>query len=76
MKTILIICFSIFCTSANAQLGNRLKEKAREAAERKANQKVDEALNKGVNKIDSIITGKKREKSRGEIEIFKKVQRG
>ena len=73
MKTILIICFSIFCTSANAQLGNRLKEKAKEAAERKANQKVDEALNKGVNKIDSIITGKKREPNSGKSETEKET---
>ncbi|MEO5948599.1 MAG: hypothetical protein ABIP79_17420 [Chitinophagaceae bacterium] len=61
MKTILIVCLAVFCTSANAQFGKRLKEKAKEATERKANQKVDEAINKGVDKIDSVISGKKRE---------------
>jgi len=50
-----------FAAETNAQFGKRLKDKAKEAAERKANQKADEAINKGADKIDSVITGKKRE---------------
>lgn len=62
MKILLLIAILFSFQTADAQLVKRLKEKAKEAAERKANQKADEAINKGAEKIDSVITGKKREK--------------
>lgn len=61
MKLFLLISIFFSFQTANAQLGKRLKEKAKQTAERKADQKTDEVINKGVDKIDSIITGKKRE---------------
>jgi hypothetical protein len=63
MKYILIISLLFFSAETNAQFGKRLKDRAKETAERKANQKADEAFNKGVDKIDSVITGKKRDKT-------------
>ena len=63
MKLFILFVILLSFNPANAQLGKKLKEKAREAAERKANQKADEAINKGVEKIDSVITGKKRDKT-------------
>ena len=65
MKLILLLTMFLFFQNSHAQLGKRLKEKAKEAAERKANQKADEAINKGVEKIDSVITGKKRDPKSG-----------
>lgn len=63
MKILLLIAILFSFQTADAQLGKRLKERAKEAAERKANQKADEAINKGAEKIDSVITGKKRDKT-------------
>ncbi len=61
MKYILLLLLLLSGPMLHAQFGKRLKEKAKETAERKANQKVDEALNKSADKIDSVITGKKRD---------------
>ena len=61
MKYILLISLIFLAPAAQAQFGKKLADRAKEAAERKANQKADEALNKGVDKIDSVITGKKRD---------------
>ena len=63
MKYIIIISLIFLAPAAEAQFGKKLADRAKEAAERKANQKADEALNKGVDKIDSVFTGKKREKT-------------
>lgn len=61
MKYVLLIAIIFFTSASNAQFGKRIKERVKESAERKANQKADEAINKGADKIDSVITGKKRE---------------
>ena len=63
MKLLFLIAILFSFQTANAQFGKRLKDKAKEMAERKANQKADEAINKGAEKIDSVITGKKRDKT-------------
>ena len=63
MKYIIIISLIFLAPAAEAQFGKKLADRAKEAAERKANQKADEALNKGVDKIDSVFTGKKRDKT-------------
>lgn len=62
IKYILVISLIFVAPGAYAQFGKRLKDRAKEAAERKADQKVDETINKGADKIDSVITGKKRDK--------------
>ena len=62
MKFILIISLIFLAPAAQAQFGKKLADRAKESAERKANQKVDEAVNKSADKIDSVITGKKRDK--------------
>lgn len=64
MKTILILFFIAFCTSANAQFGKKILNKAKETAERKAEQKTDEAVNKGVDKVEEAFTGKKKTKDK------------
>lgn len=64
MKYILIISLIFLAPAAQAQFGKKLADRAKEAAERKANQKVDEAINKGADKIDSVVTGKKRDKTK------------
>ena len=61
MKYILLLIIISFASASNAQFGRRVMNKAKEAAERKANQKTDEVINKGVDKVDSVITGKKRD---------------
>jgi copper chaperone CopZ len=65
MKVLILFVILLSCNMANAQLGKKLKDKAKEVVERKANQKADEAINKGVEKIDSVITGKKRDGKSG-----------
>ena len=68
MKYILIISLIFLAPAAQAQFGKKIADRAKEAAERKANQKVDEAINKGADKIDSVVTGKKRDKNKGKSE--------
>ncbi len=63
MKYIFIISLIFVAPAAQAQFGKKLADRAKQAAERKANQKVDEAINKGADKIDSVVTGKKRDKT-------------
>jgi len=74
MKLLFILTLLFSLQTADAQLGRRLKDKVKQTAERKADQKTDEVINKGADKIDSIITGKKRDpksdKSNTEKEVI------
>lgn len=65
MKYILIISLIFLAPAAQAQFGKKLADRAKEAAERKVNQKADEAIDKGMDKVDSVITGKKRDPKSG-----------
>lgn len=63
MKYLFLIVIVLFTASANGQFGKKILDKAKEKASQKANQKTNETIDKGVEKVDSVLTGKKRDKT-------------